>query len=230
MYVEGYGVDSGTAVQVRALDEAGTEVWAATASLGGTADVAAATIRTDPGMLPVGELRVEATLGSGDTVRAPVFVGISDVWVVANLDEVLGLLRYFGYADRIRGLRAASAAERPALWRQFWRDTDPNQVTPENEAMIEYFARVQLANQRFREDSDPGWLTDRGEVFINIGEPDDVFDQSSGLQGSRRSIRWTYNAERLVVDFVDDSGFGRFRLTPSSRAEYQMVLARSRRP
>ena len=230
VYIEGYGLDSGTAVQVRALDEAGVQVWISTAALVGTRDVAAALVFVDPAVLPVGELRLEATLGSRDTVRAPVFVGVSDVWVVANLDDVLSLLRYFGFADRIRTLRAASAAERPALWREFWRETDPNPVTPENEAMIEYFARIEVANQKYREGSDPGWLTDRGEVFINIGEPDDVFDQSSGLQGSRRSIRWTYNAERLVLDFVDDMGFGRFRLTPSSRSDYQMVLTRSRRP
>ena len=56
-------------------------------------------------------------------------------------------------------------------------------------------------------------MTDRGEVFIGLGSPDEVFDSSSDLQGPARIIRWTYLGERLVLDFVDDTGFGRFRLT-----------------
>jgi hypothetical protein len=40
-----------------------------------------------------------------------------------------------------------------------------------------------------------------------------------------RVLRWTYTQERLVLFFEDQNGFGRFRLTPSSRAEYQRVLA-----
>jgi len=44
-----------------------------------------------------------------------------------------------------------------------------------------------------------------------------------------RVIRWTYNTQRLVLYFQDQTGFSRFRLTPASRAEYQRVLARVRR-
>jgi hypothetical protein len=67
-------------------------------------------------------------------------------------------------------------------------------------------------------------------VFITLGEPDEVVDQSSGLDRSGlRIIRWGYMELRLIVYFQDETGFGRFRLTPSSRAEYQRVLARVRR-
>jgi len=34
---------------------------------------------------------------------------------------------------------------------------------------------------------------------------------------------------RLTLFFQDQTGFGRFRLTPMSRAEYQRVLSRVRR-
>jgi GWxTD domain-containing protein len=115
------------------------------------------------------------------------------------------------------------------VWREFWRVTDPTPITPENEALDGYLRRVQLANQRYRDEGEAGWLTDRGEVFITIGQPDDVLDQSSGMDRSGvRTIRWTYNELRLVVFFVDQ-GFGRFRMTPASRAEYQRALARVRR-
>lgn len=77
---------------------------------------------------------------------------------------------------------------------------------------------------RFREAGEPGWLSDRGEVFITLGEPDEIFDQSSALQGPRQIIRWNYLGLRLQLDFTDDTGFGRFRLIPAARAEYQRVL------
>jgi len=228
VYLEGYGFDDGAEIEFRAVDDGGIEVWRAAGQFRGSRALASTLLLAPPGTLPVGELRVEAMFGSGDTLRAPVLVTLSDLWMIANLDDVVKVLRHFGHDERLRALRAAPPAERPALWREFWRETDPNPSTPENEALIAYFSRVQQANLRFREGSDPGWITDRGEVFINLGAPDEVFDNSAGFQGTRR-IRWVFTAHRLVVDFVDESGFGRFRMTPSSRADYQIVLARVRR-
>ena len=104
------------------------------------------------------------------------------------------------------------------------------EVTSENEALEAYFRRIQLANQRFRESGGPGWLSDRGEVLISLGEPDDVFDFSSDVSRSgARGIRWTYNSLRLTLFFQDQTGFGRYRLTPLSRAEFQRAIAQVRR-
>jgi GWxTD domain-containing protein len=160
-----------------------------------------------------------------DTVTLRALVSFSEQWAITNFEEILTLLRFFGQDRAIAEMRAAAPAQRSDLWRAFWRATDPNPVTPQNEALDLYFHRVQEANERFREAGDPGWQTERGEVFVTLGEPDEVFDQSSDLQGTVRIIRWNYLGERLTLDFVDDTGFGRFRLTPSSRAEYQRVLS-----
>ena len=48
------------------------------------------------------------------------------------------------------------------------------------------------------------------------------------LGNGARVLRWTYAAERLVLYFQDQTGFSRYRLTPTSRAEYQRVLMRVR--
>jgi len=179
----------------------------------------------------VGQAAFEATpLGGGDTIRAPFLVSFSNQWVITNFDEMINLLRYFERQDWVDSLRRSPADKRPELWRQFWRETDPVTITPENEALDDYFRRVQQANLRFQSEGEAGWLTDRGEVFITLGEPDDVLDMSSGMDRSGvRAIRWSYNDHRLVLYFQDPTGFGQFRLTPSSRAEYQRVLARVRR-
>jgi hypothetical protein len=57
-----------------------------------------------------------------------------------------------------------------------------------------------------------------------------MLDMSSGLDRSgQRMIRWSYQSDQLILYFQDQSGFGQFRLTPSSRSEFQRVLARVRR-
>jgi hypothetical protein len=42
-------------------------------------------------------------------------------------------------------------------------------------------------------------------------------------------VRWSYEAYRLDLYFVDETGFGRLRLTTGSRSEYERVLTRVRR-
>ena len=103
----------------------------------------------------------------------------------------------------------------------------PNTGTPENEALNQYFGRVNAANQRFKDEGIPGWRTDRGEVFITLGAPDESVESTPGT--ASRIIRWTYLTHRLEIYFQDETGFGRLRLTPGSRAEYERILSRVRR-
>ena len=72
-------------------------------------------------------------------------------------------------------------------------------------------------------------MTERGEVFITIGEPDQVYDPSQGMQGRGRVVTWTYNEYRLQLSFVDEFGSGRLKLDPQSRNNYLQVLSRLRR-
>jgi len=229
-YVEVYGRGPGGLV-ARVVDAGDRELWRDTIPLAGNAELATATLAVAPGNLPVGQAELEAIpAGSVDTTRARFLVSFSNQWVITNFDEMLSLLRHFDRQEWVDSLRRAPPQQRPDLWRAFWRATDPVSITPENEALDDYFRRVQQANIRFQDEGQPGWLTDRGEVFITLGEPDEVLDLSSGLDRSGvRAIRWTYTNLRLVLYFQDQTGFGRFRLTPASRAEYQRVLARVRR-
>ena len=60
-----------------------------------------------------------------------------------------------------------------------------------------------------------------------LGEPDEIYDSSPLSQG--RVIRWVYTNDRVVLTFVDETGFGRFRLSTGSRAEFDRVADRRRR-
>lgn len=233
-YVEGYGLPAGARVVARVVDAADRELWRDTVSTQGGAQVAAASVTVVPGRLPVGQAELTVApvrgAGPGDTVRARFLVSFSSQWVITNFEEMVSLLRHFDRQDWVDSLRRADAEARPATWEGFWKATDPVPITPENEALDAYFRRIQQANVRFQDEGEPGWLTDRGEVFITIGEPDEVLDMSRGMDRTgTRAIRWTYTTHRLVLYFQDQSGFGQYRLTPASRAEYQRIRSRIRR-
>ena len=231
-YVEAYGERPGTRLAARALDQSGHEIWHDTVALAGSEALATVVALLRPGELPVGAGRFEIGrigAGSAATRTAPFLVSFSDQLAITNYDEMISLLRYFERQEWVDKLRKAPPDQRPAAWREFYKATDPVEITPENEALEAYFHRIQMANQRFREAGEPGWLTDRGEVFITLGEPDDVYDFTTDVsRAGVRGVRWTYNGLRLTLFFQDNTGFGRFRLTPLSRAEYQRVRAQQR--
>ncbi len=74
--------------------------------------------------------------------------------------------------DAFRNL--ISEAEREAFIQAFWDRRDPEPLTPENEFRTEHYERIAYANTRLgRETAVPGWMTDRGRIHIQLGEPDE---------------------------------------------------------
>ena len=229
-YVEAYGFPASSSVVMSALDAQHQVVWSDTSRLDSAGSVHAVQVALPPANLSLGRYELQvAVAGGGVVATGPFLVAFSGQWVVTNFDEMISLLRYFTAPDTLHALASVPPDQRPAAWRKFWHDTDPNPATPENEALEQYFVRLQAANQRFRDEGLPGWLTDRGEVLITLGEPDEVFDRRSEMQGRNRMIVWTYTQLRLTLYFVDDTGFGRFRLDPGSRSEFLQVVNRLRR-
>lgn len=234
VYAEAYGAEPGDVVTIQAftreLDP--VEVWRDSLVFDApNPDLHSVLLALRPSLLPIGELELLASLtGSTDSVKTPVLVTFSDNWALGNMDQTIELLQYFGADRALAAIRAAKPQDRAALWQDFWNSTDPNLSTPEHEGLELYFARVQEANAVFGEPGRPGWQTDRGEVFITIGPPDDVYDSSSDLQDSGvRFIRWFYTGDQLALVFQDETGFGEFRLTARSRSDYLRTLNRVRR-
>jgi GWxTD domain-containing protein len=225
-YIEGYEFPAPATVPFRVLDEQQNVVYSDSLRFRGSRPVESQVIRLAPDSISLGELKL--VVGS-DSVSHSVsaLVSFSHAWVVTNFDEMLDLLRYFGQDDKVNSMRKAPASERSRLWREFYAETDPNTGTPENEALNQYFGRVSAANSRFTDEGVAGWRTDRGEVLITLGPPDETIETTPGTAG--RVIRWTYLSHRLSLYFQDETGFGRLRLTPGSRSEYERTLNRVRR-
>jgi GWxTD domain-containing protein len=226
-YVEGYRFPGPTKVPFEVHDEQGNVILRDSLQFRGDRPIESQVLRVSPDSVSLGELKL--VVGAGDRERSTAaLVSFTQQWVVTNFDEMLDLLRYFGQDPLISAMRKAPQSERARLWREFYTKTDPNPATPENEALNQYFSRVNLANQRFTDEGVPGWRTDRGEVLITLGPPDEVLENTPGTTNNR-IISWTYLSFRLQVYFQDESGFGRLRLTPASRSEYEQVLSRLRR-
>lgn len=226
VYIEGYRMPAGARVPVAVVDSRDSVIVRDTIVFTGITPIEGRVAKIAPDSAPLGELHVVV----GDSARhdeAVALVSFSNAWALTNYDQMAELLRYFGHDDQLAAIKKAAPADRPAMWRKFWKDTDPNPATPENEAIDAYFTRIAAANRRFTDEGVPGWLTDRGEVFITLGDPDQTLDQSGYNQG--RIIRWDYTPQRLTLYFVDETGFGRFRLTIASRADFQRVADRIQR-
>ncbi len=224
--VEGYNYTAPTNVPFEIIDDFDSIVTRDTLRFTGAREVESQVIRIVPDNQPLGELRIR--VGTDSAMRqTSALVSFSGAWILTNYSDMLDLLRYFGHEDLIKQLKKASPDDRPRLWQEFYRKTDPVPATPENEALDQYFGRMAIANQRFTDEEVPGWRTDRGMVFITLGDPEEIYNGSSTTQG--RIIRWTYTQLRLEVVFEDTSAVSRFRLTSDSRAAYERVLSRVRR-
>ena len=226
VYVERYG---GTGpVQAEVRDARGNAVWRDSLMLP-TRDSLTSGIFS----LPISEIGPGvATFVSwrgmdSDTARTRLVVSFAEGLAITSFDDMISYLRYFTAPEQLQALRDAPPAERGKAWLAFLRSTDPDPSTPEHEALRDYFVRIEQANQRFREEGGPGWLTDRGRVFITLGDPDQIYDQGQNDIAQRGRVQiWEYTQYRSQLVFVDQTGFGRYRMTMTSELEFQSLARR----
>lgn len=65
--------------------------------------------------------------------------------------------------------------ERDLFIKAFWKHRDPTPATPANEFKEEHYRRINYVNHYFgRGTPKPGWKTDRGRVYIILGEPREI--------------------------------------------------------
>ena len=223
LYVEGYRFSAPTRVPVDVRDEQDSVVFHADIDFAGGKSVEGKVVRIAAEAPPLGELTI--SVGEGPSARkTKALVSFARGWVVTNYENLLSLLRFFPYEPGLLSqMRSAKSSDRARLWKQFWELTDPRPETPENEGLDRYFTRIAIANEQFHDEAGEGWRTDRGEVFITLGQPDQVYETPQ--TNDRRFIRWIYNEYRVALDFEGTLGFSRIRLTQTSRSEFARARA-----
>ena len=111
--------------------------------------------------------------------------------------------------------------ERKQFIEDFWKHRDPDPTTPENEFRAEYYRRIDFANHLFR-GGDSGWLSDRGRIYILLGEPErrDVYPSGYSFYDPPVEI-WYYGFFPII--FVDYEREGFYKLEPSSARRLSMI-------
>ena len=85
--------------------------------------------------------------------------------------------------------------ERERFIEAFWRKRDPNPATPQNEFKEELYRRIEYVNTAFaREAPQPGWTTDRGQMYITLGKPRSV-ERFEGYSDIVSSELWSYDGD-----------------------------------
>lgn len=228
LYIDGVAADAPGVVRVRVFGDGDIVGLDSTVSLPQRGASRSTTIGIPVGRLPVGINRVEITgEGRPDTARTRVLVTLGEDVPIGTFDEMLTYLRWFTTPDRVKELRDADMSGRAAAWTAFLKATDPVPGTAEHEGLRDYFARIRAANIRFRDDAAAGWQSDRGTAFVALGDPDNIID--TGLLNPNERVRqqiWEYRELRVQLLFVDQTGFGRWRIAPQSRGDLDVAIRR----
>lgn len=233
LYLEAYGGGAApvgaTPVVVTASGEEGAVLWRDTLTLQPRDErLASGVLNVPVAYLGIGASTVAVSRpGTSDTMRAPLFVSFGDDLPAATFEDMLSYLRFFTAPARLETLRDASVAERPGAWRAFLAATDPDPEQPGNQALQQYFTRIQIANQRYREEAGPGWLSDRGMVYSAFGDPDQIYESAPGMVGTRNRFQvWLYRDRNVQLEFRDLTGFDRWELSPQSEGQFYAALRR----
>lgn len=114
--------------------------------------------------------------------------------------------------------RLPDADTRKEFIADFWLKRDPDPDTPDNEYRKEFEARVDFVNRRFNKEGGPAVNTDRGRVYIFMGPPDktEEFSPQPGSTVRGFTIWWSYYTDQMAVEFTDENGTGKYRLTDVS--------------
>lgn len=125
--------------------------------------------------------------------------------------EQLSYIARPGEMDALKKL--TTLEERVVAIEDFWKERDPTPGTAENEFREEFYRRIITANRNFRFMRRPGWRSDRGRIYIQYGEPDQL-DDYPYLPNRWPLQVWHYHEAGRYrrFTFEDANGDGDFRL------------------
>ena len=130
---------------------------------------------------------------------------------IGNIDLALSQMNYILTTEERKELKNLKQNEKEGFFKKAWARRDPKPETKVNELMDEYYARVQFAEENFSRGSSGGWRSDMGMIFILFGKPDDI-QRYSSMQSNYVYETWYYFSIGEEFAFVDDYGFGDYRL------------------
>lgn len=130
-------------------------------------------------------------------------------------------------------LKLTGDDEREHFIEQFWQRRDSNPTTAINEFKEEHYRRITYANENFKSGI-PGWVTDRGQIYIKFGPPNQreafvsggsyerPLTEGGGTTTTYPWEKWFYRdipgvGSGIEIEFVD----------PTLSGEYKIALRKS---
>jgi GWxTD domain-containing protein len=122
--------------------------------------------------------------------------------------------------------------ERDLFIEAFWKHRDPTPDSAANEFKTEHYRRIAYASQYLgREAPVPGWRTDRGRIYIILGEPQEK-QNFTGKSGVYDCETWFYQGKAdqslpvgFYLLFFKERGIGSYRLYSPSHDGPQALLS-----
>lgn len=136
----------------------------------------------------------------------------------AEEQEFLSKVRFIITKKERKIFLRVAPSERNAFIEEFWAKRDPEPETEENEYKEEYFSRIDEANRLFRGEGPPGWLTDRGRIYILFGPPFSRKTYPVEVYGEIRRAREVWYYGNFPIVFVDRYSSGVFILVTTNLA------------
>ncbi len=132
-------------------------------------------------------------------------------------------------AERTAFLRLETNEEREQFIESFWLRRSSNPDLADNDFKEEHYRRIAYANEHFASGK-PGWMTDRGRIYIIWGKPDEIeshptggtydrpIEEGGGSTTTYPWETWRYRymegiGENIIIEFVDPSGSGEYHQT-----------------
>ncbi len=146
--------------------------------------------------LKIGELQIQDSLH------------IEEPFWINTYEKRVKQLYYIAEHWEIDSLLNTPLEHRKDSWEKFW--TEKSSTLGIQDAKEQYFIRVDYANKHFTGIQE-GWKTDRGKVYIHIGEPDEVEKHPFEIDQKPYEV-WHYYRKNFNFVFVDRLGFGNYEL------------------
>ncbi|UCC38698.1 MAG: GWxTD domain-containing protein [Candidatus Aminicenantes bacterium] len=130
-----------------------------------------------------------------------------------------------------------SERERETFMRAFWLQRDPTPGTPTNEFRDEHYRRLKYATEFFgRGTVKFGWETDRGRIYIILGEPVDTQRYYETSANTVPTELWQYYGDTSLglppvfnIVFYQDMSMGDYKLySPSFDGPQRLIRAGTR--
>lgn len=141
--------------------------------------------------------------------------------------------------ERKAFMQLSNDEEREQFIEAFWQRRNPNPDSEDNEFKDEHYRRIEYANEHFPAGK-PGWMTDRGRIYIVYGPADEIESHPSGGSyerpieegGGETSTfpfeQWRYRylegiGQEVIIEFVDTCMCGDYHMT-MDRSEKDALL------